>query len=129
MRVYVYCIYMSMYVLGKTEGVTYQFCQDQFSRRIGELWEPFCALCWQHPTIDGISLFEPPLFKNVQSELVKEMEDYMDNLSINQIEKRTLKKYYHNSLIKYGLRAKRTKKTMTSILRPKALSQPLISLI
>ena len=30
-----------------------------FSRRIGELWEPFCKLCWKYPVNSNISLFKP----------------------------------------------------------------------
>ena len=33
-----------------------------FSRRVGELWHPFCKLCFYYP-INNLSLFIPPLFR------------------------------------------------------------------
>jgi hypothetical protein len=48
-----------------------------FSRRIGELWEPFCKLCFTFP-INKVSLFLPPLFTTVKQKLTTEIEDYLD---------------------------------------------------
>lgn len=39
-----------------------------FSRRVGELWDPFCKLCFYYP-INDISLFVPPLFSEVKRKL------------------------------------------------------------
>ena len=65
-----------------------------FSRRIGELWEPFCKLCFSYPT-NNVSLFIPPLFSEVKQKLSDEIETYIDNLKISAEEKAQLKKYYH----------------------------------
>ncbi|MFY8035856.1 MAG: hypothetical protein ACOVMQ_01755 [Cyclobacteriaceae bacterium] len=65
-----------------------------FSRRIGELWEPFCKLCFTYP-INNVSLFVPPLFSEVKKKLSNEIEFYIDNLNILAEEKDQLKRYYH----------------------------------
>ncbi len=65
-----------------------------FSRRIGELWERFCKLCWQHPVNPDVSLFVPPLFRDVRQRLVKEITDYIDGLNLSAREKSQLKQYY-----------------------------------
>jgi len=65
-----------------------------FSRRIGELWEPFCKLCFAYPTND-ITLFIPPLFSDVKRKLSNEIEEYILKLNINEDERSQLNKYYN----------------------------------
>lgn len=65
-----------------------------FSRRIGELWEPFCKLCFAYP-INKVTLFIPPLFSEVKKKLSDEIEAYIDKLKISKEEKEQLKKYYY----------------------------------
>lgn len=65
-----------------------------FSRRIGELWEPFCKLCFAFP-INKVTLFIPPLFSEVKKKLSDEIEVYIDKLKISKEEKEQLKKYYY----------------------------------
>ena len=64
-----------------------------FSRRVGELWDPFCKLCFYYP-INDVSLFVPPLFSEVKKKLTDEIIEYMDNLNISDEEKQELKSYY-----------------------------------
>jgi hypothetical protein len=64
-----------------------------FSRRVGELWDPFCKLCFYYP-INDISLFIPPLFSEVKRQLTNEIIDYIDNLAISDDEKKELGTYY-----------------------------------
>ncbi|MEM6362632.1 MAG: hypothetical protein AAF731_21260 [Bacteroidota bacterium] len=64
-----------------------------FSRRIGELWEPFCKLCFEYP-LNDLELFIPPLFSEVKRKLAKEIDDYIDDLSITDEQKSQLKRYY-----------------------------------
>ena len=52
-----------------------------FSRRIGELWEPFCALCFQYPQTD-LSLFVAPLFAEVRQMMTTEIEEYIESLPL-----------------------------------------------
>ena len=65
-----------------------------FSRRIGELWEPFCALAWQHPVNSGIAFNAPPLFNDVKTMLKNEIDDFTDSLNTSKIEKKELASYY-----------------------------------
>lgn len=64
-----------------------------FSRRVGELWDPFCKLCFYYPVKD-ISLFIPPLFSEVKKKLTDEIIEYIENLNISDFEKQELKSYY-----------------------------------
>ena len=74
-----------------------------FSRRVGELWDPFCKLCFYYP-INNLSLFIPPLFSEVKKKLTQEIADYIDNLTITAEEKHELKAYYNKvwSLVTSG---------------------------
>jgi len=74
-----------------------------FSRRIGELWQPFCKLCFDYP-LRGLTLFVPPLFSEVKRKLTTEIEDYIDTLTITEEQKEELKKYYNKvwSLVTSG---------------------------
>lgn len=65
-----------------------------FSRRIGELWEPFCKLAFEYP-INDLELFIPPLFSDVKKKLANEIEEYIDKLNITKEEKQQLLKYYN----------------------------------
>ncbi|MGP1438391.1 MAG: hypothetical protein ACTTKH_04905 [Treponema sp.] len=64
-----------------------------FSRRIGELWEPFCKLCFYH-SLKPLTLFISPLFSDVKTTMSKEIEDFIDRLDILDKEKLELKSYY-----------------------------------
>jgi len=64
-----------------------------FSRRVGELWDPFCKLCFYYP-INDISLFIAPLFSEVKKKMTSEIDSYIEKLSINSSEKLELKNYY-----------------------------------
>jgi len=74
-----------------------------FSRRVGELWDPFCKLCFYYP-VNDVSLFIPPLFSEVKKKLTDEIVDYINNLNISPEEKEELKKYYEKvwSLVTSG---------------------------
>jgi len=74
-----------------------------FSRRIGELWEPFCKLAFEYP-INDLELFVPPLFADVKKQLADEIEDYINGLTLNKEEKDQLIKYYNKvwSLVMSG---------------------------
>ena len=65
-----------------------------FSRRIGELWEPFCKLAFEYP-VNDLELFVPPLFSEVKKKLATEIEDYIVNLNLSDEEKDQLIKYYN----------------------------------
>lgn len=65
-----------------------------FSRRIGELWEPFCKLTFEYP-INDLELFVPPLFADVKKQLADEIKTYINGLELKNIEKKQLLKYYN----------------------------------
>jgi hypothetical protein len=74
-----------------------------FSRRVGELWDPFCKLCFYYP-INDISLFVPPLFSEVKKKMTDEIDNYVNKLQISEEEKIELKNYYDKvwSLVSSG---------------------------
>ena len=74
-----------------------------FSRRIGELWQHFCRICFDYP-LKELSLFIPPLFSEVKKRLTAEIEECIENLSITEEQKKDLKKYYNKvwSLVTSG---------------------------
>jgi hypothetical protein len=74
-----------------------------FSRQVGELWDPFCKLCFYYP-INDISLFIAPLFSEVKKKMTSEIFNYIENLKINIEEKQELKTYYDKvwSLVSSG---------------------------
>jgi hypothetical protein len=86
--------YASYIVMLEARNDVWPYEYMTFSRRIGELWEPFCKLCFSYP-IKNVSLFIPPLFSEVKQKLSTEIEVYIDKLKISTDEKVQLKKYYN----------------------------------
>lgn len=92
------CILMITYanyiVMLESRNAVWPYEYMTFSRRIGELWEPFCKLCFLYP-INNISLFIPPLFAEVKQKLSNEIENYIVTLNIADDQKKQLLKYYN----------------------------------
>lgn len=59
-----------------------------FSRRIGELWEPFCKEIFYY-SIKNVKIIEPPSFEKIK-EIKKNAEAYIDGLPIDDAAKRVL---------------------------------------
>ena len=95
-----YCNYV---VMLEVRHSVWSYEYMTFSRRIGELWEPFCKLCFEYP-INDLELFIPPLFADVKKMLTTEIEEYIDKLKITVYRKKQLKKYYNKvwSLVTSG---------------------------
>lgn len=91
------CVLMITYtnyvVMLEKRNSIWEYDYMSFSRRIGELWEPFCKLCFTYP-LRGIRPYVPPLFSNVQRELTTEITTYIDQLNIQPDERLKLKGYY-----------------------------------
>lgn len=91
------CVLMITYtndvVMLESRNAVWQYDYMAFSRRVGELWEPFCKLCFKYPST-RIASFVPPLFSEVKSSLTKEIITYIDGLTISLSEKAQLKRYY-----------------------------------
>lgn len=85
--------YTNDVVMLETRNSIWEYEHMAFSRRVGELWEPFCKLCFIYPLTD-IRLFVPPLFKEVKQNLTTEISNYIDGLQIKANEKVKLKRYY-----------------------------------
>lgn len=92
------CILMITYtnyiVMLESRNDVWSYEYMTFSRRIGELWEPFCKLCFAYP-INKVTLFIPPLFSEVKKKLSDEIEVYIDKLKLSKEDKEQLKKYYY----------------------------------
>lgn len=92
------CVLMVTYtnyvVMLETRNSICAYDYMSFSRRIGELWEPFCKLCFKYP-INRLSLFVPPLFADVKRDLAAEIQTYISALSISEEEKSQLNVYYN----------------------------------
>jgi len=85
--------YASDVVMLESRNEVWQYDYMAFSRRIGELWEPFCKLCFAYP-IKEIELFVPPLFSEVRDALTSEIQAYITELNITDKQKEDLKNYY-----------------------------------
>lgn len=64
------------------------------SRRVGERWEHLCKLCFDFPLRSSVSLFTPPLYKDVKAQLHSEVSDYIDGLPLTKQQKGVLRNYY-----------------------------------
>lgn len=95
--------YCNIVVMIESRNSVRSYEYMDFSRRVGELWDPFCKLCFYYP-VNDVSLFIPPLFSEVKKKLTDEIVDYINNLNISPEEKEELKKYYEKvwSLVTSG---------------------------
>lgn len=64
-----------------------------FARRIGELWEPFCKLPFEHP-VKNLSIIDSPDFTAVQQEIKDNYAAYVNSLEVADDIKEDLKSYY-----------------------------------
>lgn len=91
------CILMITYtndvVMLEARNSVWKYEYMAFSRRIGELWEPFCKLSFAYPSTN-IRSFVPPLFTEVKQNLTAEINTYIDGLRLDEAEKNQLKRYY-----------------------------------
>lgn len=96
--------YVNDLLMIESRNAVWPYEYMSFARRIGELWEPFCQLCWEYPLKDNLSYFVPPLFKEVKNKLSREIYDFISSLSISDAEKAELNLYYQKvwSLVTSG---------------------------
>lgn len=81
-----YCNYV---VMLETRNSVWSYEYMTFSRRIGELWEPFCKLPFEFP-INELELFTPPLFADIRQRAIREYTDKINELDISEEQKRDL---------------------------------------
>jgi hypothetical protein len=86
-----YCSYV---VMIEFRNMVWPYEYMAFSRRVGELWEPFCKLCFDYPVRTDVELYEPPLFSDVKDKLQEEVKIYIYNLTLSDGEKNQLISYY-----------------------------------
>lgn len=86
--------YVCYVVMLETRNRVWKYDYMAFSRRIGELWEPFCKLCFFYP-IKEISLYEPPVFNTVKNEQIKEFKGIIETLSLSPDEKTNILDKYN----------------------------------
>jgi len=85
--------YCNIVVMIESRNSVRQYEYMDFSRRVGELWDPFCKLCFYYP-VNNVSLFIPPLFSEVKRKLTDEVVEYINNLDISLKAKEDLINYY-----------------------------------
>ena len=78
-----HCVNVAM-IESRNEVWPYEYMA--FSRRIGELWEPFITTCFDLPVSPDVSLFVPPLFDDIRSRLTTEVRDFIANLSLSVVD-------------------------------------------
>jgi len=95
--------YTSSVVLLEARNEVWSYNFMDFSRRIGELWEEFCKLCFEFP-LNEATLFIPPLFSEVKQKLTNELDTYIELLVLPKEQKEELKLYYNKvwSLVTSG---------------------------
>ncbi|MDG2953106.1 hypothetical protein [Exercitatus varius] len=64
-----------------------------FSRRIGELWEPFCKLSFMYPT-KKLLITSPPDFNQIKRDIKNDAINFIRNLPISLEDKNDLIKLY-----------------------------------
>lgn len=85
--------YASYIVMLEYRNKVWPYEYMTFSRRIGELWEPFCKLSFAYP-VKELELIDPPNFRYVQHDIQKNAIDYINGLPISEDEKNELKHLY-----------------------------------
>lgn len=64
-----------------------------FSRRIGELWEPFCKLPFLYP-INDLELYDPCLFSDIKVNMQNLFKEHVLHLNIQEESREELFKHY-----------------------------------
>ncbi|MGN4425972.1 hypothetical protein ACTFQN_19370 [Bacillus cereus group sp. MYBK30-1] len=85
-----YCSYIVM-IEFRNRMRPYEYMD--FTRRIGELWEPFCKLCWSYTSEEGVTDIIPPTFDEAKLKLLTDLNSFIDTTSLLDAEKRELDKY------------------------------------
>lgn len=81
-----YCNYV---VMLEARNSVWAYEYMAFSRRIGELWEPFCKLAFEFP-INDIEIITPPTFGEIKDNKIKKLSEKVDELTISEDDKKVL---------------------------------------
>lgn len=93
-----YCSYV---VMLEARNSVWPYEYMAFARRIGELWEPFCLLCWDYPVKSSITISEPPHFLEVQAGMKRALDEYIGSLGVEE-ESRTELLSHYDSVWKFA---------------------------
>lgn len=85
--------YVSYIVMLEFRNKVWPYDYMTFSRRIGELWEPFCKLPFEYPLTE-LCIYTPPNIEDVKKTLKDEINNLIRDLAICDSEKTKLFKYY-----------------------------------
>lgn len=85
--------YCTNIVMLESRNKVWPYEYMDFSRRIGELWEPFCKLPFEHP-VRPITLYDPPEFDDVKTMLKREITGFIQKLSITPENRSRLTEYF-----------------------------------
>lgn len=88
--------YVYYIIMLEARNTVWEYDYMSFSRRIGELWEPFCKLPFRFPVKEDIELYTPPKFDDIKEQIQKSDSEYILNLNISKDEKRELLERYKN---------------------------------
>lgn len=79
-------------VMLESRNIVWNYDYMSFSRRIGELWEPFCKLAFEY-SINEIDFYTPIKYEEYRSDLSTRVNKFIDSLSIAHEENIKLKEY------------------------------------
>lgn len=84
--------YVSYIVMLEYRNKIWPYEYMAFTRRIGELWEPFCKLAFEYP-VNKLKMISPPYFDDVKKNIKQKATKYIDLLPLSSKIKNTLKEY------------------------------------
>lgn len=68
-----------------------------FSRRMGELWEPFCKICWEY-SVNELEIIEPIKFSDAVISMRSQTSEVIDDLNIEDTGKAKILEQFNNLL-------------------------------
>lgn len=79
-------------VMLESRNAVWKYDYMAFSRRIGELWEPFCKLAFEYANTD-VKFYEPESYDQYKLKLSSEINEFILSLDISDTEVIKLKNY------------------------------------
>jgi hypothetical protein len=84
-------------VMLESRNSVWEYDYMSFSRRIGELWEPFCKLAFKY-SINKINFYEPKNYEQYKFDCLKKFDALIQSLNINNIQRKEISNYFYNVL-------------------------------
>ncbi len=81
-------------VLLESRNTVWPYEYMAFSRRIGELWEPFCQLCWYYPVATDLQITDPPLYNDAKNSKTEEVNAFIDSITDDEGSRERMKAHY-----------------------------------